>query len=263
MNIVLVFSEDWAKAVAVELYAIFKNNPAPVKVYLVSDLLSESTLNEFSKVQKTFGEGYEYIYLNVEKLYNEFVPSTVNVDGRFTKYTLYRLVLPKIITDDRILYIDADAIVNGNLSDFFNMDLEDNLIAGVIDSGIYLPQYKYMLYNIGLTEKDPYLNAGVMLFNWKEIRNLSLCDTWLKEINAKLYGCHDQDVINMTCKGRVKTVDLAYNVSLSTGLGIKPEDIKIMHFAGSKETKPWTGSTKAPFYQIWNKWADEYRRVVR
>jgi len=263
MNIILVFSEDWAKHVAVELYAIFKNNPPPVKVYLVSDFLSSQALDTYSKVQKHFGEGYRYVYLNVEQLYNTLIPSKVNVDKRFTKYTLYRLILPKVIEDDKVLYLDTDTIVNGDITDFYNLDLKGDLVAGVIDSGIYSPQYKYMLYNIGLTEKDPYINAGVTLFNWKEIRNLNLCDIWLREINSKLYGCHDQDVINMTCKGRLRVVDLAYNVSLSTGLNIKPEDIKIMHYAGSRETKPWTGSTKAPFYQIWNKWASEYKEVIK
>lgn len=254
MNIVTVFSPNWAEYVAVEMYALFATNPPPIKVYLVTDLAGD--LTNFKRVQAHFGDGYCFkdLYLkDVGKMVNN-----TNVDSRFTKYTLYRLVLPKVIDDNRILYIDADAIVNGDITDFYHMDLGANLIAGVIDQGAYDKKYSYLLDGIGFTRDDIYLNAGVMLFNWAKIRELNLCETWLKEINSNHYGCHDQDVINMTCRGRALPVNLKYNVSLSTGL--KTKEIKIMHYAG---IKPWQNPQKVPYPDIWRKWVKAAKKVMR
>lgn len=263
MNIALVFSPNWAKYVTVELYAIYKTNPAPIRVFLISDALDSDSLKAFEQVQKHFGKDYHYIYLNLEELYKQLIPSDINVSSRFTKYTLYRLMLPKILDVDRLLYIDTDAIVNADLSSFYNLEFENNLIAGVIDQGIRIPQYKSILDNIGFTVEEPYLNAGVLLFNWAEIRKLNLVDTWLKEVNTKRYGCHDQDIINMTCRGRIKVVDLAYNVSISTGLNIKLNDVKIAHYAGPKDTKPWGNNPRCPFWQIWKKWELELKKEIK
>ena len=36
----------------------------------------------------------------------------------------YRLMIPKLINQDRVLYLDSDIILNGSLSDFYYSDLE-------------------------------------------------------------------------------------------------------------------------------------------
>lgn len=248
MNIAIVYSPNWSHYAAIEVYAIFATNPPPITIYAISD-----TGGEF-KV-RNLRDGYTVMFINLENLFADKIPSTVNVDGRFTKYALYRLLLPDVIQEDRVLYLDADTIVNGDIAGFYNMDLGDNFLAGVSDSGILDSQKA----TIGLSPADTYINAGVTLMDLDKIRAAGLPELWLKEINARWYSCHDQDVINMTCKERIKLVDLKYNASLSTGLDIQADEIKIMHYAGIAETKPWC-SDKAPFYQIWKAWADRYAR---
>lgn len=260
MNIALVYSPNWSQYVAVEVFAIFATNPAPMKVYLVSD--GECTIDT-DRITKLFGEGYSIEYIDMLPLYKEKITSEINVTSRFTKYVLYRLMFPYAINEDRLLYIDADAIVNGDLTDFYNMDMCDNLLAGVADCGD--EQYN-LKGRIGLSQEDAYINAGVTLLNLAKIRQckigeLSLADVWIKEANTKRYNCQDQDIWNLTCRGRVKEIPLAYNVSVSTGLDIDSDKIKIMHYAGPADEKPWR-SNKAPFVEIWHKWASEYSKTL-
>ncbi len=252
MNVAIAFSDNWSKFVAVEMYALFSTNKAPIKVYLLSDELSENNIKEFDSVCNICGEGYTYEYVNVLEMYNRLMPSGINVDSRFSKYTLYRLFLPKIIQDDRVLYIDADAIVIGDLSYLYDtdMDSEGYLLAGVEDTGLQ----KGYKTKIGLTEDDLYINAGISLINLKLVREEGLYEKWIDMANNIFYEAHDQDIFNITCNKRTKKFHYKYNTSLSTGLNIQKENIKIMHYAGNK---PWNTMT-VPFYDIWKQWVHNY-----
>lgn len=257
INVALAFSPNWGPYVEVELFSLFKTNKAPITVYLLSDELEEWQISKYKAIEDYFGEGYRIQYLNIDEIYKELIPSTVNVSSRFTKYTLYRLVLPKVIDVDRLLYIDTDAIVNGDLSEFYNIDLGNNYIAGCLDTGIYSPQYRNMLSEIGFTDKDSYINAGVTLYDWNKAKEL--CDQWIKEINTTKYSCHDQHVINKSCKGRIKVVDNKYNSSLSTGFSNAPV---IAHYAGPRGEKGWDHNPKVRHHEIWTKWEKRYHDEI-
>lgn len=251
MNVAIVYSPGWREHVAVELFALFSTNPAPIKVYLISDTAGKPN---FGYITELFGEGYSYEFIDVEELAKRKINS-VNVDTRFTKYALYRLLLPEVIPDSKVLYVDADAIVTGDITEFYNMALGDALVAGVSDSGA--DRYR-LRERLRLTHSDAYINAGVTLLDLDGVRKSGLDKQWLRLINTKKFACHDQCVINLTCKGKIKTVDLGYNVSLSTGLDIPKRHIKIAHFAGAK---PWD-TADAPNYEIWKLWEERYKKAV-
>lgn len=65
-----------------------------------------------------------------------------------------RIMIPKLIADaDRVLYLDSDAVVDADLSDLFELDMGDHLVAAVPD----------LLY-----QSD--FNSGVLLFNMPKFR---------------------------------------------------------------------------------------------
>jgi Lipopolysaccharide biosynthesis proteins, LPS:glycosyltransferases len=258
MNICITVSpNDWIDHVAVEMYSLFKSNPAPIKVYIISDELSQEQLNKFNRVCKICGEGYTYEYINALPLYNKLMLNNKNVENRFTRYTLYRLLIPYLIDEDRLLYIDADAAVVGNIENFYNKNFDGNLLIGVVDSGIN-NQYKQCY---GLSPEDNYCNAGILLWNLKEMKKLNLVENWIKNINEIAFLNHDQDVLMISCKGRVGTIGLKYNTSLSTGLQITEKEICIMHWAGVKYIgKGWVKNL--PFPQIWDKLQNNYDNEI-
>lgn len=252
MNIVITFSPNWGRYIVIELFALFKCNPSPVKVYLISDGLSDDILKEFDNVCRLCGSDYTYEYINASDTYNKYITSNINVTSRFSKYTLYRLLLTKLIDEDRVLYIDADAICNGSLVDFYNMDMGNNCVVGVVDTGInVLYKIKY-----GLSYSDIYCNAGVLLLDLAKIKKLGIDEEWIKLVNVRRFENNDQDIIMTTCKGMVGSIGVEYNTSLSTGLDIKPHEIKICHYAGIKDKNLWV--KKLPFSMIWDKWEEKY-----
>jgi lipopolysaccharide biosynthesis glycosyltransferase/glycosyltransferase involved in cell wall biosynthesis len=247
MNVVMVYGPNWSTYVAIEAFALFNTNRGPIKLYLISDKHGRVDMDPICKM---FGPDYTYEFIEAEGIFNQIITSSSNIDYRYTKYTLYRLLIPKLVEEDTALYIDTDAIVNGDIRPVYETNLDGGLIAGVQDSGI-----EPFLNTLGLKPDDTYVNAGVLLMDLARIRGLNIDDAWLEMVNTKFYTFHDQDIINLSCKGKIVPVDHPYNVSLATGIDVPDKDIKVMHYAGAK---PWV-HPDPPHPDIWNKWSEIYR----
>ena len=117
--------------------------------------------------------------------------------------------------------------------------------------------------------QDPYqyFQAGVLLFNEKEMRKAYSLDEWLT-FASKPYKYNDQDVLNLYCEGRVKYLDMAWNMitdcdhtRVSNVIVYAPDSIqkeykkahenpKLIHYAGFM--KPWHRPTEDYANNFWD-----------
>ena len=90
--------------------------------------------------------------------------------------TYYRLSLPKIISEDRCIYLDTDTIVLSDLSELFSLLSDEMLIAGVKAAGYYWPEesLKEKAKKLQINTFDAYVNAGVLVMNLKLMREIEL-----------------------------------------------------------------------------------------
>ena len=145
-------------------------------------------------------------------------------------------------------------MVNGSLRPLWEMDLQDNYCIGIKDSWIERKNYKSQ---IGLTNQDLYINAGVILFNLKKIRQDNMIEKLFKntiDMFDKI-SYQDQDIINLTFKGRIGEAESIYNFA---GENVKYEKSKrkqavIIHYTGS--AKPWHEKCKNKMKHIWLQYA--------
>lgn len=254
MNIVLCFNKNWLKYIPVQFYALIKNNPNS-HIYMISENLSYEDLKPFDEILKQINDMSFYTYINLEEHFDKYIHNDINTKSRCGKYTLARLFIPELIDENKIIYIDTDAICDKNLGSLWNFELKNNLIAGVSDNGV--GDYKL---TIGLNSQDVYINAGVILMNLEKIKQDKLQDKWYFMAQDQFRLGADQDIINISCKNRIIPIDLKYNVSLSTGLDISDEEIIIMHYAGIKNEN-WVKDL--PKSHIWDKWEKEYNGIFR
>jgi lipopolysaccharide biosynthesis glycosyltransferase len=254
MNIVTAFSPNWSNWVAILMYSVFKNHSKPITMYLLTDTLSDVEIAMFDKVVRHFGNNHKYVYIDASAAYEKLIPSGINVDNRFSKYTLYRLMMPQLLPKslDRLLYIDADTIVDSDLEKLYTIDMGNNLIMGVPDNGV-----KNLKLQSGFDKDDWYINAGVILMNYKQLMTEGIATEWAKLANDQHFLLHDQDILNYTCRNRVGICPLPYNVSVSTGTELGSYQPYIMHYAGDK---PFDND-KCFRYDIWSKYEKEYRLI--
>jgi lipopolysaccharide biosynthesis glycosyltransferase len=126
--------------------------------------------------------------------------------GGFYISSFYRLMLPVLLPSlDKILYLDSDTLVCGDLLELYGLNLEGNFLAGVRDV------LNYKESRDGISSQLGYINAGILLFNLKLIREEKLYDEWVITAKIKTLKYFDQDILNLTCQNRIIHLPLKYN----------------------------------------------------
>lgn len=231
MIIVMCATKNWYIYLATEIYALLQTNKVK-KIYL---FIEDDNIPyiQYKNVE----------FINANKLNNYIYNNSPNYNTKYTKMSFVRCYLSKVLKEDKILYIDSDAIVNDDISDLWNINID--LIAGVHEGGEW---DKYLGLN-GFD--DTYINTGLLLMNLKQIREEKLDDKMLELLNTNKYYMPDQDVINIVCKDRITYLPVIYNSTETTGF---VDNAKIIHYI--RQRKGWIKTS--PRSEIWFKWFNKY-----
>lgn len=241
-------TRTWYQYLLTNIFAMLSNNKVK-KMYL---FIEDDYIEELELFKKKFDT--EFVCININNLKDKYIKdSCPNISKRYSICTLTRLYFPKEISEEKLLYIDVDAIPVADISGLWNMDLGDYYVAGTPDSGMERDGVVYLKY---IDSNIPYINAGVLLMNLDLIRKDKIDDIWLERINNERFMYNDQDVINSVCKGRIKLFLPEYNSSASTALLYKKEDIKIMHYTMLKTD--WVKNHK--YSELWYEYEEKYEK---
>lgn len=176
--------------------------------------------------------------------------------------TYYRFLIQEILPDyDKVLYLDSDLIIQGDISELYSVDLGNNLLAAAHDidflGNLNMKDGKRLTYAekvLGMKNPYDYFQAGVLVLNTAEMRNLYSIETWLDYASDDSFIYNDQDVLNAHCEGRVTWLDYDWNVMIDCNnrianvFSFAPASAfdafndsrnheKIIHYAGFE--KPW------------------------
>lgn len=127
--------------------------------------------------------------------------------------TYFRLKLPELLPSvDKCIYLDCDTIIVSDISDLYDIEINNYLIAGVLAPG-YINNTKSKIYceKIGIHDLKSYVNAGVLLFNLNLMRQRNVSSDFMKYISCE-FPSQDQDIINKVCYGKILPLDVKYNV---------------------------------------------------
>lgn len=142
--------------------------------------------------------------------------SNDRTDGHLTTAMYYRLQLPWLLEkESKCLYLDGDTIVTGDLSEMYNVDMEDYYLAGVKDWAICAKGKRHADF-LGISTMDGYINSGVLVMNLQKMREDNLMqkfDDFMPIINnaGSRQVHHDQDILNAVCFGKIYHFPLRYN----------------------------------------------------
>lgn len=140
-----------------------------------------------------------------------------NYESQWTWMSLVRLVLPRVIEEQRVLWLDVDTIVEQDIGEIFDRDLAGNYVAMVEEP--VRSKYPFTYYN-----------AGVMLMDLEKLWADDTWRKWIRLINREPFTAKDQDVINLICQGEILTLGPEWNCA--GHITQNAEDPYIRHYAG-------------------------------
>lgn len=235
---------------AVQLAEAARLAASDVLIFLID--ISADVLDDLTSEFRSFG--FAFLHLNSSELV--LPPGVEFADGHVPVASLWRLALyPHIPRQyDRLVYIDGDTQITGDVSSLLTMDVPIGKIAAG-RGGLWLtaPEQgpgsradKRYLDGLGISA-DEYFNAGVLALRRETLKVIGpMALAYFFENSAKCRQ-HDQSALNYVCKGNV--IDLWPGFNFHAGyqgnrISLGDEGPAIVHFTGP--FKPWLTST-GPF----------------
>ena len=206
MNILYCIDDAYLAQAAVSLSSVLKSNPvAHINVTIAGLGLEKGrAAGLFTPLLKRHPRCRIAIHdLNTEMF------AGLPVTPRFSKSVYTRILLDRFMGPEveRVLYLDADTIVQADLLLLWEMDLKGKTIGAAPDH--------FRLENevIGSADDEPYFNSGVIFFDmtaWRAKGYEQKVLNYLAREGHKLPWM-DQDALNVILRGDVLFIDIGWN----------------------------------------------------
>lgn len=267
MNIVYIATDSYVPLMGISMTSVLMNKKEMQNLdfYICSTDISETHKEQLRQLTEQYGSRIFFIDVSDYASHFEFEFST----SGFHSIVLARLLLADYMPEEvqKVLYLDSDVIVNGDLSELDSVNLKGKAFAAVPE--LHMPQKEKK--NIGLKKEDIYFNCGVMLINLEFWRKNHAAEKFLHYFEKKqgqlLYN--DQDILNHCCKGRIEKLSHTFNYNPALYYfpryfirNYQPEydsssseykeirkSPKMIHFLG--EERPWYHGNYSPYRKIY------------
>ena len=231
-------------------------------LYAVTDISEENKvkLDNLIKVYDNFG--IEYIDVtNLVKKYS-FTNTYISIE------VYYRLLIPYILERyEKIIYLDCDIICLEDIAKIINDEPTDAVIEASRDIfNLDKANKEGKEYTAQLGLKN-YFNAGVLVFNTAAFTKTISQDKLFSMANLSYIKYADQCILNIACEGKVRFLDMAWNVMTFRDMELPHPYIReykiakehpyIIHYidkpwkqfyVAKRQGYFWQHATKTPFF---------------
>ncbi len=271
MDICIAADNNYASILQVVILSIIQNN----KNHDLNFHIFESQITQENKDKMTvLVDKYKknIFFYDIDKYIQSIKKDISNEWAEKNSYVAYaRLYMPDMLDKniDKFLYLDCDVLVNGDISDLFNFNMDNYVIAGVKDA---LPHFYKK--HLGLDDGN-YYNSGVLVFNsklWREEKITPKIMNYCVTHQNDLFP--DQDALNIVLKNRIKTLSPKYCTFYPEGDFSSRRQIKgycgtqqqyysyellnemknnpiIIHYTDSILGRPWQINNINPHSKLW------------
>lgn len=206
VNVLYQFDNNYAAYGGISIYSLIENcdKETELHIYLAAMNVAEENV---TKLNKLCDNEHSFIHwLDVSKAI-DYINSMETGEWNGSKATWLKIFLIQDLPDDveKIVYIDSDTIVAGDISEFAKLNLGDSPVAMAYDS--VGQQYAKAIGT------KAYYNAGVIVYNvsvWKQPGFFEDMLSHLKK-NVANYPDNDQRLLNDYFRGKIYTLPMRFN----------------------------------------------------
>jgi len=217
------------------------------------------------------------VFLNYKNAKITFIPINSEKYLRYKKHSslsgasYYRIDLPNILPHlKKIIYLDCDIIVLGDISEIWNTDIKDKVIIAALAGSTLMKNTYNNLFKVNY-EVD-YFNSGVMLLDLQKMRMDNISQqtiNFIEENNDKLIDC-DQMPLNFSLLNQWEKISSQWNLGSGLELShnyfnttLSKEDFylakklpKLLHYT-SRFFKPWLYESLGKYKQYYYEYLDK------
>lgn len=213
LNILYQCDNNYAPYTGISMTSLFRKNTKcdNIKVYILDDKINDENKEKLRNTANDYKREIDFIPVSeiVQYIKDSGMPQ---YRGGYTTYL--KLFAGNYFKDigadiERLLYIDSDSLILGDISDLMCIDMGNCMLGMVCDSLTYKFKNKY----IGADENEWYFNAGMILFDmkkWIEEDAVGKIKKHLLTVRSS-YANHDQDIVNVVFRHQIMKLEQKYN----------------------------------------------------
>ncbi|CYU59007.1 glycosyl transferase family protein [Streptococcus suis] len=247
LDIAFSVNNRYAQYLGATILSILAHHPKEeVRVHILYKEIAQSILQDLGNLAQQTPNLELHFHLLEDQQFSAIPIRT----EQFPIESFSRFLLPELLADlGRILYLDVDILVHGNLMELFQTDLEEYELGAIVEADIF-KYYQWYLDSLGFGPNDAYFSSGVLLMDLDKMRQNGTTNQLIAMAleKARDYKFPDQDILNTYYKGQFKQLSPAYNYTdvRKQNRELATDDVLIEHFNG--DIKAWHAITKIPDY---------------
>jgi lipopolysaccharide/colanic/teichoic acid biosynthesis glycosyltransferase/lipopolysaccharide biosynthesis glycosyltransferase len=207
MDIVYSCDDKFTWIMGVSMLSLMENNRAvrDICFHVLDGGISSENRMKIILMSDSYGRKCHFY--QVGHLVESTIKNQKLSRGSYSMFS--RLFINQVLSEHlkKILYIDCDTLVLGNLKEFWTIDMEDNVLVAVNDcvSAMHRKQ-------IGLKKEDIYFNSGMLLIDMVQWRNFNIERDIRRALdNFANLPYPDQCALNIVLSKRTKIIHPKYN----------------------------------------------------
>ena len=215
LNVLFAFDDNYVPFLLISIVSLLENenNFENINIFILDDGISKEHKGEIVNLVKRYFAQITFIKTkDIKKM--DFNVLSLERNYNLKSFTTYsRLFISHLLPEDvdKILYLDCDSIILGSFKDLWVEDISNYYCAGILDC-----INTAVKESLGIPKDDIYINSGVLLINLKKWRDDNVEDKFVNFLikNQNRFYQHDQGVINLVFKNKIKIVEPKYNLQV-------------------------------------------------
>jgi len=258
IHLAAAFDQNYLTPFYVLITSIFHNNKS--NTFHIHTIVTGITDTEREEIRQfVHNNKSEVSFYDIADI--DLTGLVIPANSHFTIAAYYRLFFAALVPPavEKLLYLDTDIVVVGNLADLYATEFNEQVAAAVPELNTPVKTHP----RLGILEEGAYFNSGVLLINmaaWKQQKVTEKTLEFLHNNPDKIVFV-DQDALNATIYKNYKKLDNRFNIipfDIPKDLPKKKyksflKDKVIIHYTLSMH-KPWKFTSANKFRHLYHQY---------
>lgn len=239
-------------------------NASPAYEYRIIVLHTGVREENVLKIKQNERAGVQIDFIDISNAVEQ-IKAQLKDAYHFSVVMYYRLFIASLFPNyDKVLYLDCDLVVLGDVSKLFNVELGGNILGAAPEQHIRSTE-EFRIYAekaVGV-HPDVYVNSGVLLMNLASFRQNRIEEKFIKLISEHDFDLLDPDqaYLNYLCLGKIHILPTGWNKE-ATPVALEGEK-NIVHYALYKKPWQYEDTTDGEYFWQYAKNSPFYEDILR
>ena len=240
INIPIFYACDgsFVKFTVVSLHSLMQNASTEYHytIYILHSGISEETQ---AKATALANNDFDIIFTDVSDHLHKIM-DVLPIRDYYSNTTYFRMFIAEMFPQyDKVIYIDSDTVVQGDISDLYFTELGESWIGACHEQAMVQTDHygTYAEKVVGVSRHN-FFNAGVLLINAEVFREKEVLRRFAERLSEyRFVVTQDEDYLNLICKDHILWLDQRWNTEAYCDFPYPIEEAKIIHYIMVE--KPW------------------------